>query len=334
MVIILSSVQLLVTIGLLFSNLCQGSLENDFIQKRGAKANIIHKLKPADIKHVGGMGDSYTAAIDSWSVGGDGTLVTSITLPNILKMFNPNVNGFSSKTGKGFNVAQGGSPSKSLLGQAKKLVSEMKLKLSSVQFQSDWKIVTILHGGVDLLNYLTDINGFSVNNYISNLKIALEYLRDNLPRTLVNLVTVQNVVDVANDMISDPKCKSASGTQVFAAVPTILKNVVRQVAINFQTASKQLVDSGIFDTKLDFTVVSQALMEKQGVPKASDGSIDGTYFSNDCIHYSKKGHETAAIELWNNMMQKVGSKTDHWTMRTELRCPSDDGYIYTSKNSV
>ena len=60
---------------------------------------------------IGGLGDSITAAfgalsftlIDlfiefrgiSWSVGGDKDLDTHVTLPNILKKYNPNLKGYS-----------------------------------------------------------------------------------------------------------------------------------------------------------------------------------------------------------------------------------------------
>ncbi|CAF4744767.1 unnamed protein product, partial [Rotaria magnacalcarata] len=35
----------------------------------------------------------------------------------------------------------------------------------------------------------------------------------------------------------------------------------------------------------------------------------------------QKGHEAAAIELWNNMMQKVGEKTTSWNLLGTLACP-------------
>jgi len=75
-------------------------------------------------------------------------------------------------------------------------------------------------------------------------------------------------------------------------------------------------------------------MEHMKVPSTSDGLADFSYFSPDCFHFSQKGHEAAAIELWNNMMQKVGEKTSVWNLLDTLQCPSTgDGYIYTMKNS-
>ena len=95
-------------------------------------ATSVHKLTPWDIKVVAAMGDSLSAATGaesqsivglfkenfgkSWSIGGDGSFTTHITMPNILRLFNPNLVGFSTGTactsmpcssskGRGFNVA-------------------------------------------------------------------------------------------------------------------------------------------------------------------------------------------------------------------------------------
>jgi hypothetical protein len=91
----------------------------------------VHELRPGDIDVVGAIGDSLTAgngafALDvfqiyleergvSWSIGGQGNWKSFLTLPNILKEFNPNLYGFTTN-GHGnadqkssrFNVASAG----------------------------------------------------------------------------------------------------------------------------------------------------------------------------------------------------------------------------------
>lgn len=101
----------------------------------GARSKIVpksvHKLTPGDIDVVGAIGDSLTAAngafaIDvlqlalesrgvSWSIGGQGNWRKFLTLPNIIKEFNPKLYGYSvaeeaatfQKASK-FNVAEAG----------------------------------------------------------------------------------------------------------------------------------------------------------------------------------------------------------------------------------
>lgn len=101
----------------------------------GARSKVVpksvHKLRPGDIDIVGAIGDSLTAAngafaLDatqvllegrgvSWSIGGHQTWRNFLTLPNILKEFNPNLYGYpdavyssSYQKSSRFNVAEAG----------------------------------------------------------------------------------------------------------------------------------------------------------------------------------------------------------------------------------
>ena len=76
----------------------------------------VHRLTPKDIQIVAALGDSTTSGfgarssslIDlfvefrgiSWSIGGDGSVERVLTLPNILKKYNPNIKGYSKKVTK------------------------------------------------------------------------------------------------------------------------------------------------------------------------------------------------------------------------------------------
>lgn len=74
-------------------------------------ATSVHALRPSDIRVVASFGDSITAGNglgadnlpevavenrgESWSIGGNQTLDTVLTVPNIIKKFNPDVTGWS-----------------------------------------------------------------------------------------------------------------------------------------------------------------------------------------------------------------------------------------------
>lgn len=78
----------------------------------------VHTLRPGDIDIVGALGDSLTAANGalatqimevfienrglSWSIGGQGTWKQFLTIPNILKEFNPKLYGYSISDGLAF----------------------------------------------------------------------------------------------------------------------------------------------------------------------------------------------------------------------------------------
>ena len=75
------------------------------------KATSVHRLTPFDVDIVAAMGDSLTAGFGalswtlldlfveyrgiSWSIGGDGTIKSRKTFPNILKEYNPKLVGYS-----------------------------------------------------------------------------------------------------------------------------------------------------------------------------------------------------------------------------------------------
>jgi len=124
---------------------------------------------------VAAMGDSLTAANGakafsivavlveyrgvSWSIGGDGNLKTVVTLPNILRQFNSQLDGYSQGTGDrnsskaGFNVAKAGAISSDMPSQANLLVERMIKALGAGKFAADWKLVTFFIGGNDLCAY-------------------------------------------------------------------------------------------------------------------------------------------------------------------------------------
>ena len=92
----------------------------------------------------------------------------------------------------------------------------------------------------------------------------------------------------------------------------------------YQALTKQLIASGRYDNDDQFTVVLQPFMERMAPPTLvtywndvnlyslkielnisylkANGNADYSYFAPDCFHFSVKGHETAAMELWNNMV--------------------------------
>nr|CAD7201851.1 unnamed protein product [Timema douglasi] len=120
----------------------------------------VHKLRPGDIDVIGAMGDSITGGngiaarnllqvlVDnrgmSWSIGGQNTWREFLTLPNILKEFNPDLIGYSlgdslsHQKGSQFNVADGGAMSRDMPFQAKLLVRRMK-RDKRVDIKNHWK---------------------------------------------------------------------------------------------------------------------------------------------------------------------------------------------------
>lgn len=329
------------------------------MKKPSRKTITAHNLSPFDIKVIAAMGDSVTAGTGikantviglliqnrglSWSVGGDGTIAEHETLANIIKKYNPEVTGYS--TGEGpvwfanarLNVAEPGDKSENMPGQADSLISKMKAD-KSFDFENDWKLVTIFIGGNDLCDYCDDTNTFSPENYVKNVQTALDKLHAEVPKVFVNLVEVLNIANV-NELNQNLVCNTL---HLFlcrcGAYPwnDEERQLMLEAVDKYQQGLVNLIESGRYDTREDFTVVIQPFFEKTPIPKKPDnGETDLSFFSPDCFHLSLKGHEAAADALWNNMIEPVGKKRTTWTPDEPVECPDPEHpYFATYKNSA
>ncbi|XP_028253684.1 phospholipase B1, membrane-associated-like [Parambassis ranga] len=325
----------------------------------------VHELRPGDIKVVAAVGDSLTAGngiassasniLDvlrqyrglSWSIGGDENLTSVTTLPNILKHFNHNLTGYSvgmgmQNTPQAFlNQAVAGATSKDVPSQVRALVARMKND-SRINFESDWKLITVFIGGNDICDHCYNSLLFSVENYIRNVRESLDYLHKQVPRALVNLVEPLHIIPL-REMHMDASLKCPTWLVNILCPCVILPKsnsnalqMVENLNRGYQRTLHELVESGRYDTRSDFTVVVQPFFREIIVPRHPDGRPDRSFFSADCFHLSQKAQTMMARSLWNNMLEPLGNKTtkQDFTEATDLKCPTKTApYIRTYNNS-
>ncbi|XP_068986790.1 phospholipase B1, membrane-associated-like isoform X3 [Bombus flavifrons] len=171
----------------------------------------VHHLRPGDIDVIAAMGDSLTigAAVTSFniwevniedrsivgSIGGQGTWRQYLTLPNILKEFNPKLIGYSlgdaisTDPAAQLNVAEGGAMSKDMTFMATYLVNKIKDD-PRVDINKHWKLISLMIGSNDFCSDMcaTSSPWTMLNDHKIDLIHTLRILRDNLPRTFVALV--------------------------------------------------------------------------------------------------------------------------------------------------
>uniref|UniRef100_A0A8C4DXS8 Phospholipase B1, membrane-associated n=1 Tax=Dicentrarchus labrax TaxID=13489 RepID=A0A8C4DXS8_DICLA len=326
----------------------------------------VHELKPGDIKVIAAVGDSLTAANGvgaeadnlllvineyrglSWSIGGDENITTVTTLPNILREFNPSLTGFSEGIGnednpKAFlNQAVAGAKSGDMVRQVRVLVDKMKTD-PRIDFHNDWKVITMFIGGNDICDFCTDSIFFSPTNVVGRIRQALDILHSEVPRAIVNLVELLNIVPL-RDLHIDKTLVIVLCLCFSLVCPCILKpkegsNELQRVN-DFnracQHAMRELIDSGRYDTHDNFTVVLQPFFREIYLPLLEDGRPDRSFFSPDCFHLSQKAHTLMARALWNNMLEPVGNKTftQDFTAGIDLKCPSESNpFFRTAVNS-
>jgi len=339
-----------------------GGLDDWGVKFEGTpKTASVHTLRPQDISVIGALGDSITAANGadaeylpgvaktyrgvSWSVGGDGTIDDTMTLTNILRKFNPEIKGFSTGTGisgvpeiGSFNVAVPGARAEDIPDQAHELIRRLKAANGTeIDYEHDWKILTIFIGGNDLCDLSDDDS--RPDKYIEKLKEGLDVLHAELPRTLVNVIEILEIYllpQVRYGFGSTPQCGIVQQIECpYVAQGTEEElEFVKTETWEYQRLTQELLEkSGRYDTRDDFTVVNQPFFRNTMLPYTEKGEVDATFFAPDCFHFSTKGHGMGAINLWNNMLEPVGNKTTEWGVY-DLKVPTDEHpYIFTNKNS-
>ncbi|XP_077586998.1 phospholipase B1, membrane-associated [Stigmatopora nigra] len=327
--------------------------------------NSVHKLRPADIKVVAAVGDSLTAGNGvgaksnnlllvinqyrglSWSIGGDENIKTVTTLPNILREFNPSLTGFSQGIGKEdspaafLNQAVAGAKSWDLGDQVRTLVDMMKND-TRIDFHHDWKVITMFIGGNDICDFCTDTVIFSPRNVVKRIRQALDILHREVPRALVNLVELLDIIPLRQ--LHEDNTLGCPTWFVRMVCPCVVKpkdgslelQKTREFNRAYQHAMRQLVDSGLYDSHENFTVVLQPFFREVFLPTSQDGKPDRSYFTPDCFHLSQKAHTLMARALWNNMLEPVGNKTytQDFMAGVDLKCPSETTpFFRTALNS-
>ncbi|KAK7903960.1 hypothetical protein WMY93_016567 [Mugilogobius chulae] len=321
----------------------------------------VHRLRPADIKIISALGDSLTTGFGakaknllqlrteykgvSWSIGGDETLETVTTLPNIMRKFNPDLKGMSTGQGSSlqskFNMAVSGAKVAGIPRQVTRLIEAMKND-PSVDFENDWKLVTLFIGGNDLCSYCNDRATLSPQNYSRHMMESLDILYNQVPRVLVSVLEILQIEGLRRVKRDSLGC-TVIQPLVCTCFLTPSENSpelaeIKRVNQELQVETQKLAYGGRYDGREDFAVVVQTFFQNSILPLNVDGRPDVTYFSEDCFHFSERGHSNMATALWNNMLEPVGKKQtyNHFTdARNDIKCPTKDHpYIFTKVNSL
>ncbi|XP_058066871.1 phospholipase B1, membrane-associated-like isoform X1 [Anopheles bellator] len=343
-----------------------GSDEPFFCDTAGMRSETVptsvDQLRPGDIDIVGAIGDSLTAGNGamatnmmevlienkglSWSIGGQGTWRQYLTLPNILKEFNPQLYGYptsdglSSRKAALFNAAEGGAMSQDIPYQARNLVKRM-LSDRHVDIANHWKVITLMIGGND---FCAEICYMSTPEKIlqyheKNLVSALRTFRDYLPRTFVNLAASPKVDILARFKNKPQECVSMHVIECPCLIASRFRKQRRRFSKlieDWNMLQMEIVAREEFHGKPDFTVVYQPFTMNLTFPETPSGDTDFTYMSLDCFHLSQKGYALASNALWNNMLEPVGGKAMSWEREfTRFKCPSAEmPFLRTPENSL
>uniref|UniRef100_A0A1I8PU19 Phospholipase B1, membrane-associated n=1 Tax=Stomoxys calcitrans TaxID=35570 RepID=A0A1I8PU19_STOCA len=319
----------------------------------------VHRLRPGDIDIIAGMGDSLTAGNGivannvlhtfqenrgmSWSIGGQSNWRQYLTLPNLLKEYNPNLYGYALKDGLGrdrsskFNVAELGAMSRDMPYMAKVLYKRMTHD-AKVNMTHHWKFLSLLIGNNDFCSdvcYLPDPMK-AIDYHEQNMVKTFRFLRDNIPRLMVNVVPAPNLLLLTKLKGLPPQCAL---TLPFEC-PCIINKSRKQHEYMGKLMDKwaqrdiEIAQRDEFNTET-FTINVQHFTKKFIFPTLPNGNTDTTYTSEDCFHVSQKAHAACAHSYWNNLFEMPHNKSAFSKdIYTNFLCPTEEHpYIMTRVNS-
>lgn len=282
-------------------------------------------------------------------VGGDASLSFTTTLPNILRRYNPNLYGFSfsytpfmnfvNLTNTQFNLAATGGLTGDVLSQAQELVRKMRAD-SRVDFDNDWKMVTVLVGYNDLCMFSCESGRGRPNVYRQDLINAFDYMQENMPRTFVNLIQLTHMRELQEQILMNTArsviCRAAFNAGC-ACSPYGTLNVTAdtfdQLIEDYQQALRSIVSSGRYNNSDSFTVVLQPFQTRI---ELNQTTFDLSSFIDDCTHFSPIGMRDLATGLWQNLFEAVGAKSTNLSIPTQgLTCPTDgQEFFLTARSGV
>ncbi|XP_063978024.1 phospholipase B1, membrane-associated-like isoform X2 [Diachasmimorpha longicaudata] len=319
----------------------------------------MHKLRPGDIDIIAAMGDSLTAGFGAFSTnlfnifienrgvsafgGGQGTWREFLTLPNILKEYNPNLYGYSTgdsfthQVDSHFNVGENLAMSRDLPYMADNLIRRMKSD-PRVDIEKHWKMITIFMGANDICSDICWIYPPSkaLDYHRNDLIKTFRLLRDNLPRTVIALVPVPDLANLVDWKGRPAICKLfiRIGCSCLAASPYRKQRAeFKKILKQWQQIDQDIASNPEFQRK-DFGILVQTFSMNTDIPRAtsSDG-VDLRYLSSDCFHFSQRLHARAAIGLWGNLVDTSKEKPSLFD-ESYFPCPAHENpYFITPGNS-
>ncbi|KAI8141512.1 hypothetical protein BJV82DRAFT_618042 [Fennellomyces sp. T-0311] len=285
----------------------------------------------------------------SYAVGGN---VDAVTFPNFIKHYSPSVQGAS--TGKHLitpcidefcpqlmykpridrlNAARSSATSGNLRHELDYLIPRMQ-KTKGIDFQHDWKIITINIGSNDQCGACgLRASDMTPEKYAENVKYAIERIRKSVPRVIVNLVgnfKVSQVYTFGKEADASGYCSAFLGvlnTQKLLCGcfngPDDNRRKMDELAEGYNLKLEQIYDQYKEKQSKDFAVIYQpANIDISSFPTAGINNVD-------CFHPSIHTHEWIAKIIWNGLFLSQNKKPSIFKFDANMPvyCPNESDRI-------
>ncbi|ALC38798.1 CG11029, partial [Drosophila busckii] len=297
--------------------------------RSSSRPTSVERLRPGDIDVIAAFGDSVSAGngiishnaldmVNEWrgmtfSGGGMADWRRYLTLPNILKVFNPQLYGYAiandlvvnHRTSR-LSIAEPMIMSHDLPYQARVFIDLLQ-RDAHVDMQRHWKLLTIYVGNNDICSDMCHWTNSAalLAQHAKDLRQAFRLLRDNVPRLLINLIVVPNIVRVLSGLHQVPwQCYMVHRIACNCLMSDQLSRQQlqqrQQLLLQWQQIDLQVARSPEFQRK-DFAIVAHPMIANMSTPLLPNGDMDWRPFGHDCFHFSQRAHAVFANLLWNSM---------------------------------
>jgi len=318
-------------------------------------ATDVTKLHPGNVKVIMTAGDSVSAGVGMkglpmeyrglvFSIGGDEYesdfgYTKALSLPNFLLNYSPNLQGQAYgetilfTKGSYLDAAVSQSKVDAIPDQIAYLINTMKSDYysGSINFQQDWKILTIMIGFNNLCIGCGGRPDGTPTYYEQQLRQIMTIIRNNIPRVFVNLIGLFPISGVWTVGQQYEYCRLLWGGISNSECPCLLKNgdpgrVWMDANVPLYNAAMQRVATDFSSQKTgdkNFTVVFQPGISAFNITYFGENFLSGL----DCFHPALPGDEGFALAIWNNMLTPPPLK------KTTLD-PNNLNFVCPDANSV
>ncbi|GMT34848.1 hypothetical protein PFISCL1PPCAC_26145 [Pristionchus fissidentatus] len=316
-----------------------------------------NRVRPADVKYIAAMGDSYATGFRSYStsgmegasndtrnivgnsfiMGGDGSFEDHLTLANVFRHLNPSLIGSSTgiglqETETNLNVAMPGMWANDMPRQARELIRRFN-KYPSSSIREDWKLINIFIGTRDITGYCLGQGGTNKAEYKGNITEAIQILQEALPKTIISIIGMTNLDFMWRTEII------VKGLTIPCAVGNFELLAQRRIE-EYREVGVELVSYYRHAARKDHAVIIQHIFDDLWIPlRNDDNSFNAEFYSSDSFHLSNYGNSLVAKQLWNHLVSPDHRKITNNMMMSDdssiLFCPEPDcPFIRTPANSV
>jgi len=301
------------------------------------------------------LGDSLTAGVGLhglpleyrglvYAIGGDEYesefgFAKALTFPNFLKNYNPNIQGAAQswtwphispwKTGQWLDAAVSHASVQDCHSQVDYLVYNIKTNYPTVDFQNDWKLLTLFIGANNLCGACEGRAESKPEYFGAQLRQVLTQIEQKIPRVFVNLVTIFNISGVYYAGQDYTYCEIIWHTikHECTCVETGKKSdlqIMDDYAVAYNIISRNLATEFAGHNNPGFTVVVQPGLSGIEIQKFGEA-----YLSNlDCFHPSLCANQAFTYQIWNNMMTPEGEKLTTPDLKNlKIKCPTSTSYV-------